>query len=139
MSSKRGGGKKGKTKNQVAVGDTFNETEDDKTQSVVEVHPERDPPVALCRSIKRENESTETEQEYALEYVENCVKSRREFDKMGFNQSDVYDIYQMSKTKLKTASETEHSRSKDPSKVGWWCREVVGGSVSGKMKFFFEG
>ena len=103
MSSKKRGGKKGEIKEQVAVGDTFNETEDDKTHRVIEVHPERDPPVALCHSIKQENESTETEQEYALKYVENCVETRREFDKMGFNNSDVYDIYQMFKTKLKLA------------------------------------
>ena len=87
----------------VNVGDIFNETDDDKTQRVIEVHAERDPPIALCCSVKEENESDETEQEYALEYVEKCVKKRREFRSKGFNNSTVYDVYQMKKSELVVA------------------------------------
>ena len=87
----------------VNVGDIFNETDDDKTQRVIEVHAERDPPIALCCSVKEENESDETEQEYALEYVEKCVKKRREFRSKGLNNSTVYDVYQMKKSELVVA------------------------------------
>ena len=67
----------------VNVGDIFNETDDDKTQRVIEVHAERDPPIALCCSVKEENESDETEQEYALEYVENVLKKDVSSDPRG--------------------------------------------------------
>ena len=36
-------------------------------------------------------------------------------------------------------SETEYSRSTDPAKVGWWCKETpVGGFDLGKIKFFLR-
>ena len=52
------------------VDDIFNETDEDKEYKVVEVHSDRDPPVVLCISVKIDNESSETEEEYVLEYVE---------------------------------------------------------------------
>ena len=87
----------------VEVGDVFNETDDDKMQLVVEVHGDRDPPVALCRSMKREEEETETEEEYALDYVRKCVKFRKEFIKKDYDKKDVRAIYLMSTKELRQA------------------------------------
>ena len=57
------------------------------------VHPKRDPPVVICRSIKSDNESNETEQEYDLEYVRRCVSKRKEFVEKGYSKMDVKALY----------------------------------------------
>ena len=54
----------------VEVGDLFNETDDDKDQRVVEIFNEKDPPTVLCHPIKRECESSDTEQKCVQDYVE---------------------------------------------------------------------
>ena len=83
------------------IGDLFNETDSDTCQRVLRINEKRDPPTALCRSIKQEEDSSETEQEYSLEYVKNCTTMRKEFVNHGFNKLDVYDIYKLSKKQLK--------------------------------------
>jgi hypothetical protein len=85
----------------VKTGDTFNETDDDRVQCVLKVHADRDPPVTICRTMKRESESEETDEEYALEYVDMCVEKRKEFVKLGYDKLTVYEIYKMSVKELK--------------------------------------
>ena len=68
--------------NTIKPGDEFYETDDDVIQRVVSVHADRDPPVALCRSTKSDEES-ETEQEYDLKYVQGCVSMRKDFISKG--------------------------------------------------------
>ena len=84
----------------VKEGDVFNETDDDVVQRVLSVHPDRNPPVVMCRTIKRESESEETDEEYALEYVDQCVEKRKEFVKRGYDQLNVYEVYKMSVKEL---------------------------------------
>ena len=93
MSSKNSGEK-------VKVGDTFNETDEEELHRVVEIKPDSDPPVAICRTVKADNESDSTDMEYALAYVEDCVAKLKEFHDKGLDTVDVYDIYQMSRSEL---------------------------------------
>ena len=85
----------------VKEGDVFNETDDDVIQRVLSVHPDRNPPVAMCRTIKRESSSEETDEEYALEYVDKCVEKRKQFVKFGYDKLNVYEVYKMSSKELK--------------------------------------
>ena len=55
---------------------------------------------ADTRHIKKEDENSETEEEYALEYVKECVEKRRQFDKEGYNKLDAYQIHHMKKKEL---------------------------------------
>ena len=69
------------TKVIVEVGDIFNETDDDVDFRVVTIDERADPPTALCIKNTKGNgdtESEDTEEEYALSYVEQCVRLRRE-------------------------------------------------------------
>ena len=83
-----------------AVGDTFNETDDDRNQIVVEIFTQKEPPSVLCRHMKDEEDedSEPTEEEYALMYVEDCVNSRKQFQKEGFADMDVYGIHKLTKS-----------------------------------------
>jgi len=63
----------------LTIGDMFNETDDDTEQRVIEIREKNDPPTVLVRSLKKEEESDSTEEEYALEYVRQAVKSRKLF------------------------------------------------------------
>ena len=87
--------------------DVFNETDDDCDQRVVKINYNRS--TAICCSIKKEDESEETEQEYDLDYVQGCVQKRNIFRRAGYHECNVKDIYKMSKTDLQTG-ETEHQR-----------------------------
>ena len=81
--------------------DVFNETDDDVVQRVLSVHPDRNPPVAMCRTIKRESSSEETDEEYSLEYVNKCVEKQKQFIKFGYDKLNVYEVYKMSYKELK--------------------------------------
>ena len=87
----------------VEVGDVFNETDEDVDQRVTSVHAKSDPPTAMCCSIKAEDQSEETEQEYDLEYVDKCVQARKEFRQHGYHDLDVKGIYKMKKEALMEA------------------------------------
>ena len=64
------------------IGETFNETDDDVTFKVVGVRPSNDPPIALANRMKQEeDESSGTEVEYALSYVQEAVHKRRQFER----------------------------------------------------------
>ena len=91
------------TEDTVKEGAVFNETDDESNYLVIEVHGDRDPAVALCRHLKVEGEETETEAEWALDYVERAVVSRNMFVSEGFADMDVYQIYKLRKSKLITA------------------------------------
>ena len=82
------------------VGDLFNETDSDTGQKVLKIRHENDPPVVLYRSLKPDEESSETEQECDLKCVTKCVRSRREFIKHGHDDCDVCDIHHMMKKQL---------------------------------------
>ena len=84
------------------VGDTFNETDSDTHQQVLDVREEEDPPVALCSSIKV-GSSEETEQEYDLHYVAKAIKQRQQFIEEGYEELDVYGIYKLPLDKLRHA------------------------------------
>ena len=85
----------------VRTGDFFNETDDDQLWVVKHIYLSRNPPTEYCVSMKREDESESTEEEYSLQYVEEFVKKRNQFDREGYGTADVYEIYRMSKAKLK--------------------------------------
>ena len=59
----------------IVVGDIFNETDDDKVQQITEIRNTNQ--TVMCRPQKEEDESTETETEYDIEYVKKCVKIRK--------------------------------------------------------------
>ena len=84
-------------------GDNFNETDDDVLQEVVTVHPKSNPPIARCRSIKSDNESSETEQEYDLQYVSMCVSKLKEFVKKGYSVLDAKALYKLNAKQLQDA------------------------------------
>ena len=93
----------------VKIGDVFNETDEDDLQRVVEIHPKRDPPIAICCSMKREDESESTEEEYALEYVGKCVKARQQYVQEGFADYDVYKIKKMQKKRTKVCVDSRQT------------------------------
>ena len=100
MSAKR---KTKQKKTPLKPGDNFNETDDDVLQEVVTVHPKSNPPIARCRSIKSDNESSETEQEYDLQYVSMCVSKRKEFVKKGYSVLDAKALYKLNAKQLQDA------------------------------------
>ena len=53
----------------VRTGDFFNETDDDQLWVVKHIYRSRNPPTAYCVSMKNEEESESTEEEYSLQYV----------------------------------------------------------------------
>ena len=55
----------------IEIGDVFNETDDDyeTCKRIVSFNDKRDPPTVICCSIKVEDESEDTEEEYDLTYV----------------------------------------------------------------------
>ena len=90
----------------VKVGDVFNETDDDECMCVVSVDAEGDPPTAQCVKVTKEpvEDGGETEtMEYALPYVITCVNSRKEWNRAGYGEYDVRDVYKMSMKQLKHA------------------------------------
>ena len=90
----------------VKVGDVFNETDDDEEFRVTSIDAKADPPTVLCvRNTKKDDgdESQDTEQEYALSYVESCVKLRREWQKANYSSYDVRDVYKMNVEQLRHA------------------------------------
>ena len=82
----------------IAVGDIFNETDDDQVQQVMEIRNTEQ--TVLCRSQKKGDESSETEQEYDMEYVKQCVMTRKQWMAKGYDHLDVYAIYRMTKKTL---------------------------------------
>ena len=92
------------TEENIEVGDVFNETDDDKDQRILKINSEKDPPTAICRSIKRDSESDETEEEYHMDYVRDHVSSRKQYEDAGYNEIDVYDIYRMKKKTIDTCA-----------------------------------
>ena len=85
----------------VRTGDFFNETDDEQLWVVKHIYRTRNPPTAYCVSMKNEEESESTEEEYSLQYVQECVQKRKQFDREGYVTADIYEIYRMSKAKLK--------------------------------------
>ena len=77
MPRKRKSQSKKNTNAGLQTGDFFNETDDDQLWVVKVIYPERDPPVVYCTTMKTEDSDEETEQEYAMSYVEKCVKHRK--------------------------------------------------------------
>ena len=45
---------------------TFNETDDDVFQRIIQLNPDHDPPSVIFQHIKLEDEPSRTEEEYAL-------------------------------------------------------------------------
>ena len=73
---------------------------------VVSVDSEGDPPTAQCVKVTKEpvEDGGETEtMEYALTYVVTCVNSRKEWNKSGYGEYDVMDVYKMSMKQPKHA------------------------------------
>ena len=89
------------TENELQTGDFFNETDDDQLWVVKAIYRSRNPPVVYCVTMKTEDSDEETEEEYSLQYVEKCVKHRKQFNEEGFASADVYEIYKMSLKKLR--------------------------------------
>ena len=86
----------------IEIGDVFNETDDDyeTCKRIVSFNDKRDPPTVICCSIKVEDESEDTEEEYDLTYVDKCVQARKGFMQNGYHEYDVKDIYKMQKHEL---------------------------------------
>ena len=82
----------------IVVGDIFNETDDDAVQQITEIRNTNQ--TVMCRPQKEEDESTETETEYDIEYVKKCVKTRKQWIAKGYDHLDVYAIYRMDKKTL---------------------------------------
>ena len=94
---------KKKKKGPVEIGDVFNETDDEQEFKVVYIDAKRDPPIAFCQRMEDGHEAEETETEYSLQYVKECVRLRRNFVYCDYPKLNVYSIYKMSKSGLITA------------------------------------
>ena len=91
----------------VNVGELFNETDSDSDYRVRSINIDANPPIARCVKVAKEpvgdDDSDETEQEYSLPYVVTCVNSRREWNKSGYGDYDVRDVFKMTVKQLKHA------------------------------------
>ena len=88
---------------EVQTGDVFNETDDDSIFIVDDIYPDRDPAVTMCRHVHLDDSETDTEEEWDLQYVQNCVQLRKQFVETGCTDMDVYDIYKLSTKQLQEA------------------------------------
>ena len=89
--------------NQVKTGDVFNETDDDECIRVVSIHSDADPPIAVCEKVSKDPTEKSETTEYALPYVITCVNSRNAWNKSGYGEYDVRDVYRMSTKQLRHA------------------------------------
>ena len=85
------------------TGDVFNETDDDSIFIVCDIYPDRDPAIAMCHHVHLDDSETDTEEEWYLQYVQNCVRLRKQFVETGCEDMDVYDIYKLSTKQLQEA------------------------------------
>ena len=88
---------------EVQTGDVFNETDDDSIFIVGDIYPDRDPAIAMCHHVHLDDSETDTEEEWDLQCVQNCVQLRKQFVETGCADMDVYDIYKLSTKQLQEA------------------------------------
>ena len=100
------------------VGDVFNETDEDDRIQVTSIREEDEHPHVLCSAIRDEEESSDTEQDYDVDYVQRAVNMRKAYEREGFHELGAKEIYRLTMHTLKYALDLAKQSTKGLSKQG---------------------